>query len=268
MRDSTIFYRSFYEAIKELPKETQADIYNAIFEYALNFKEQELSGLSKTVFTLIKPQLDANTKRWISGTTPKSKQEASETEANDKRNGSETEANKNNNENQNDNDIITIISFLNEQSTSDFQISTATNRSLISARLKDYSVEDIKAVISLKCKEWKGKEFEKYLRPSTLFNATKFESYYNEANKKDIIAPKVSFSMPIYDSVKHLHNKDLFDMMEMNMPLTLEYFALNKERTRIIDSSSFDNFKTNYKELHDTFTRLMHVHQTPSKNLL
>lgn len=57
-RESVIFYRSFFEAIKQLPIETQAEAYNAIFEYSLNFKEVELSVLSKTIFTLIKPQLE------------------------------------------------------------------------------------------------------------------------------------------------------------------------------------------------------------------
>ena len=36
MRDSFIFYRSFYDAIKTLPPENQAKIYNAIFDYSLN----------------------------------------------------------------------------------------------------------------------------------------------------------------------------------------------------------------------------------------
>lgn len=34
-KDSFIFYRSFYEAIKELPKENQLNIYNAILELSL-----------------------------------------------------------------------------------------------------------------------------------------------------------------------------------------------------------------------------------------
>jgi len=103
MRDSTIFYRSFYEAIKELSPELQAQVYSAIFEYALNFKETELTGLAKTVFTLVKPQLDANLKRYASGTVPKQKRNRSETEANNKRKRSETEANVNDNDNVNDN---------------------------------------------------------------------------------------------------------------------------------------------------------------------
>ena len=67
MRDSIIFYRSFYEAINELPPDVQAKVYSAIFEYSLNFNEVVLEGLPKTNYTLIKPQLDANNKRFENG---------------------------------------------------------------------------------------------------------------------------------------------------------------------------------------------------------
>ena len=113
MRESTIFYRSFYEAIKELDAETQSKVYSAIFEYALNFNEVEVKGLAKTVFTLIKPQLDANLKRYENGTKAKVKQTKSKTEAKPKQDRSKVEANvndnvnvnanKNVNQNQNDN---------------------------------------------------------------------------------------------------------------------------------------------------------------------
>ena len=78
-RDSFIFYRSFYEAIKEVPDEEQLQIYKTITEYALNGNEIDNKGISKAIFTLIKPQLDANLKRYINGKQPKqnkSKQEA------------------------------------------------------------------------------------------------------------------------------------------------------------------------------------------------
>lgn len=64
MRDSCIFYRSFYEAMNGLDSSVKANIYDAIFEYSLNGILIELSGLEKTIFTLIKPQLDANNKRF------------------------------------------------------------------------------------------------------------------------------------------------------------------------------------------------------------
>ena len=103
MRDSCIIYRSFWEAIKELDKENQADLWNALFEYSLNFAEVELIGLNKTIFTLIKPQLDANLKRFENGNKPKKKQKESEIEANNKQNISKVEANNNNNVNNNNN---------------------------------------------------------------------------------------------------------------------------------------------------------------------
>jgi hypothetical protein len=103
MRDTMIFYRSFYEAIKELPKEEQANIYDAIFSYGLDFKEPQLSGISKTVWTLIKPQIDANIKRFQNGLQPKEKQEKSKAKAKRKQKISETEANNNNNNNNNNN---------------------------------------------------------------------------------------------------------------------------------------------------------------------
>lgn len=53
----------------------------------------------------------------------------------------------------------------------------------LKARLKDYSVDEIKAVIDYKAKEWMGKNMQKYLRPSTLFNKTKFEGYLNDSNQ-------------------------------------------------------------------------------------
>jgi len=55
-----------------------------------------------------------------------------------------------------------------------------SNRKLVLARLKDYSYDDIIAVMKKKCEEWKGTEMARYLRPSTLFNATKFEEYLNQ----------------------------------------------------------------------------------------
>lgn len=100
-RDSMIFYRSFYEAIKELSKEQQGEIYNAIFSYGLDFTEPILTGVSKTVWTLIKPQIDANIRRYNNGKQPKNKQEISETEAKQEQKVSKTEANVNVNVNNN-----------------------------------------------------------------------------------------------------------------------------------------------------------------------
>lgn len=64
MKESFIFYRSFYEAIKDLKKKDKLQVYEAISEFSLNQNELELTGTASTVFKLIRPQLKANDKRY------------------------------------------------------------------------------------------------------------------------------------------------------------------------------------------------------------
>ena len=104
MRTYCVFYRSFYEALSELPEKNQLEIYRAIFELSLNENRIELSGLSKTIFTLIEPQVLANLQRFKNGSKPKEKRNGSETEAKKKQSKSELEANKNKNKNKNKNE--------------------------------------------------------------------------------------------------------------------------------------------------------------------
>lgn len=67
-RESFIFYRSFYEAIKCMPQDVQAEIYPAICEYALFGKmPKNLSDMARGMFTLIKPNIDVNTTRYENG---------------------------------------------------------------------------------------------------------------------------------------------------------------------------------------------------------
>jgi uncharacterized phage protein (TIGR02220 family) len=72
-----------------------------------------------------------------------------------------------------------VLDFLNNMTGRKFRM-TAGIKGLINARLKDYSQEEIQGVIAKKCTEWVGTKWEKYLRPQTLFNATKFDAYLNE----------------------------------------------------------------------------------------
>ena len=68
MRDSMVIYKSFYEAVKDLDNDTKVKIYDAIYEYGLYLNEpNDLDGVSKVVWTLIKPQLDANLKKYKNG---------------------------------------------------------------------------------------------------------------------------------------------------------------------------------------------------------
>lgn len=67
IRESFLMYRSFIEAARDLPKEQRVDLYEAIFDLALENKETKLEGLSATIFKLIKPNVLANVKRYENG---------------------------------------------------------------------------------------------------------------------------------------------------------------------------------------------------------
>ena len=88
-----------------------------------------------------------------------------------------------------DNNIYSlVIDYLNKKANTNYRPTTKNTQSFINARVKEgYTVEDFKKVIDSKSKEWLNTDFEKYLRPATLFG-TKFENYLNEANKKTPIA--------------------------------------------------------------------------------
>ena len=88
------------------------------------------------------------------------------------------------NKEKNNNIYSVVIDYLNIKANTSYRINTKNTQSLINARTKEgFTVEDFKKVIDSKSKEWLGTDFEKYLRPATLFGG-KFENYLNEANKK------------------------------------------------------------------------------------
>ena len=66
-RDSFIFYGSFYEAISCLDDATRLQCYDAVASYAITGIDPELNGVAKAIFALIKPQIDANNKRYNNG---------------------------------------------------------------------------------------------------------------------------------------------------------------------------------------------------------
>lgn len=68
MRNSLVFYRSIYEAIKDLPRDVQGEIYTAIMEYGLNGNETDnLKPIARSFFILIKPLIDKNISRYENG---------------------------------------------------------------------------------------------------------------------------------------------------------------------------------------------------------
>jgi len=73
-----------------------------------------------------------------------------------------------------------VIDQLNTLASKNFK-RTKANRSVVAARLKDgFTESDCVRVIENRAKLWLGTEMDEYLRPSTLFQASKFEGYLND----------------------------------------------------------------------------------------
>lgn len=62
-RDQFTFYRSYYEALKNLTKRDQTTVLMAVIGYALDETEPNLSGVPLSVFTLIRPTVDSGRKK-------------------------------------------------------------------------------------------------------------------------------------------------------------------------------------------------------------
>lgn len=82
-----------------------------------------------------------------------------------------------------------IIDYLNERAGTKYSHTGSANQKLIKARWnemakinkdRDWIVAQFKHVIDVKTAQWNGTEWEKYLRPSTLFG-NKFDQYRNES---------------------------------------------------------------------------------------
>ena len=93
---------------------------------------------------------------------------------------------------------ISIVDYLNERAGTKYRASTGKTKTLIHARLAEgFTLDDFKTVIDKKCAEWLGTEYEKYLRPETLFG-TKFEGYL-QAKATVSHKPQKAGSKPVSD---------------------------------------------------------------------
>ena len=104
-RESMVFYRSFYEAIKTLPDEERLRAYDYIMGYGLDGEEPEGKTVAFGIFLMARPQIDANNRRYENGKKggrPKTEIEPeniqAETEKEPKENQTETEAKPNHNQ--------------------------------------------------------------------------------------------------------------------------------------------------------------------------
>lgn len=81
-------------------------------------------------------------------------------------------------------DAIEAMSFFNNLIGTGHAYNAKGHYSLLCARLKEVGIDNVKLVISNRYAVWKDDSFmSKYLRPSTIFNASKFSIYFEEAKR-------------------------------------------------------------------------------------
>lgn len=208
-------YKEYYELITLLTEREQQELLLAITKFMFEDVEPTLNDKQTKIFNNLRRPLEKSKKRSKCGSITKSNENQEESETKTKENQKEikTKSNENQKENEskthqdvnvivnvNDNvdvnvnkitlaEIKGIIEYLNIKSNSHYKYSTDKTQTLIKARIKDgFTLDDFKIVIDKKCEEWLGTDFEKFLRPETLFS-NKFEGYLNQkitAKKKTL----------------------------------------------------------------------------------
>lgn len=208
-------YKEYYELITLLTEREQQELLLAITKFMFEDVEPTLNDKQTKIFNNLRRPLEKSKKRSKCGSITKSNENQEETEIETKENQKEIKTKSNESQKENENkthqdvnvivnvndnvdvnvkkisleEIKGIVEYLNIKSNSHYKYSTDKTQTLIKARIKDgFTLDDFKIVIDKKCEEWLGTDFEKFLRPETLFS-NKFEGYLNQkitAKKKTL----------------------------------------------------------------------------------
>lgn len=208
-------YKEYYELITLLTEREQQELLLAITKFMFEDIKPTLNDKQTKIFNNLRRPLEKSKKRSKCGSITKSNENQEENEIEAKENQKEIKIKSNENQKENENkthqdvnvivnvndnvdvnvkkisleEIKGIVEYLNIKSNSHYKYSTDKTQTLIKARIKDgFTLDDFKIVIDKKCEEWLGTDFEKFLRPETLFS-NKFEGYLNQkitAKKKTL----------------------------------------------------------------------------------
>ena len=138
-RESFIFYRSFAESLEVLNDKQYARVFRAITKFALNNEEPELTGVEKAIFSLVKPQLVANQKRYENGCRGGRKPNENQNETEIKPNINQDITNSKPNDNVNDN---VNVNLKKEEEIEEKKTSTIKDIDVsLQNFLKDYEIE-------------------------------------------------------------------------------------------------------------------------------
>ena len=142
-----------------------------------------------------------------------------------------------------------IIEYLNTKTDSNYKYTTKATKSLINARLKEgFTIDDFKKVIDNKAASWKGTEYEKYLRPQTLFSPSKFEGYINEkpyTRKMSVVEYKKSRTTDGYKQTRfnNFEERSCYNDDEFNKDLenALLHGSTEDERDILLAAMRYNN---------------------------
>ena len=257
-RDTSIFYKNHYETILKLPADKQLLIFKAVFNYAFygkltEFNEEDFAcGI---IFDLIKPQIDANNRKYQNGKLggrPKNNQ--NETKTKPKNNQNETKTKPKNNQ------TITKIKPKNNQTKT--KIKPKNNQDLKEKeRTKEKENNNIyNNISSISCiKEKKEKELEKEKKEKQLDVVELCEQREREEKeklgvveniqKKDLLNPdrtKITTSddnSVVLKDIKDWWNN--FGEVVAGLDPIIHIMGLRKDEllARIMDCGGVDNFK-------------------------
>ena len=125
-RESMVFYKSFMVATDDLEPELYKTVIKMVLHYAMEGKEPEGDTIAKAFFSLIKPQIDANNRRYANGKQGGRKSNQDETKVEPKpnqtitkgkpnHNQDETKVEPNVNDNVNDNANVNDLKDINSR---------------------------------------------------------------------------------------------------------------------------------------------------------
>ncbi len=212
-------YKEYYELITLLSEKEQQELLLAITKYMFEDVEPSLNEKQTKIFNNLKRPLDVsknNSKRSKGNGAPTGNQNAKKTnqETNQNQTGNKPENKpetnqaidqKQTHQDVNVNVIVNvdvikeIINYLNLKTNSNYSYSSNKTQRLIKTRINEgFTINDFKIVIDKKYNEWKGTEFEKFLRPETLFS-NKFEGYLNQKQSSSVRDEQWGLLKGVYD---------------------------------------------------------------------
>ncbi len=190
-RDGFVFYKSFAEATEGLQDDVKLECLTAIIDYGIYGIERELTGIPAIVFKLVKPQLDANNKRFSDG---KKGGRPKKTDGFENKNQwfSDEKPKEKETDKTDYQGIINLYNGICKTLPKVTKLSDSRKRA-IKARLKSYSVEDLKTAfqmaeesdfISGRSGKWNGASFDWLMNETNLVKV--LEGNYQNKGKIEI----------------------------------------------------------------------------------